>query len=76
MLKLTKKELEEYDGTNGAKCYVAYKGNIYDVTGSHLFADGMHYEHYAGGDLTEAMEDAPHGEDVLSEFQVVGVLTP
>ena len=74
MLKLKKKELETYDGTNGNKCYVAYKGNIYDVTGSHLFADGMHYEHYAGEDLTDDMQDAPHSDDVFSEFKIVGIL--
>lgn len=76
MLKLTKKELEKYDGTNGSKCYVAYKGDIYDVTGSHLFSDGMHFEHYAGEDLTEGMEEAPHSDDVFSEFQIVGTLVP
>jgi predicted heme/steroid binding protein len=74
MLRLTKKELEEHDGTNGSKCYVAYQGKIYDVTGSHLFADGMHFEHYAGEDLTEAMEEAPHDDNIFSEFEVVGVL--
>jgi len=74
MLKITAKELEKYDGTGGNPCYVAYKENIYDVTESPLFIDGMHFEHYAGGDLTEALADAPHGDDALLEFQIVGTL--
>ncbi len=74
MLKLSKKELEKFDGTNGNKCYVAYKGNIYDVTDSHLFSEGMHYEHFAGEDLTEAMVEAPHSDDVFKEFKIVGTL--
>ncbi len=76
MLKLTEKELERYDGTNGNPCYVAYQGKIYDVTGSPLFIDGMHFEHYAGSDLTQAMADAPHADDVFSEFTVIGNLIP
>ncbi|MEW5806222.1 MAG: cytochrome b5 domain-containing protein [Acidobacteriota bacterium] len=74
MLKLTEKELEKFDGTGGSRCYIAYRGNIYDVTESPLFADAMHFEHYAGSDLTEAMADAPHGDDVFSEFPIVGTL--
>jgi len=74
MLKMTEKELEKCDGTGGNPCYVAYKGDIYDVTESPLFIDGMHFEHYAGADLTEALADAPHAGDVLLEFQIVGTL--
>ena len=31
---MTMDELKKYDGRNGAKAYVAYKNNIYDVTES------------------------------------------
>lgn len=74
MLKMTEKELEKYDGTGGNPCYVAYRGNIYDVTESPLFIDGMHFEHYAGSDLTEVLRDSPHGDDVFSEFPIIGTL--
>lgn len=66
-------ELKKYDGSDPANpVYIAYKGKVYDVTTSPLFIDGMHFEHYAGTDLTDFMEDAPHGEEVMGELTVVG----
>ena len=70
----TLEELRQFDGTEGNPVYVAYMGTVYDVSASDLFEDGEHYEHYAGQDLTAAMEDAPHGEEVLEQFPVVGEL--
>jgi len=52
-----------------------YKGKVYDVSASFLWKDGNHQVlHSAGVDLTDAIEQAPHGEDVLEKFPVVGVL--
>ncbi|OGP13587.1 MAG: hypothetical protein A2054_03220 [Deltaproteobacteria bacterium GWA2_55_10] len=66
-------ELKQYDGSNPANpVYIAFKGKVYDVTTSPLFIDGMHFEHYAGADLTDFIEDAPHGEEVMGEMTVVG----
>lgn len=66
-------ELKKYDGgTPGNPIYVAYKGKVYDVTTSPLFIDGMHFEHYAGADLTDYMADAPHDGEVMGELTVVG----
>jgi predicted heme/steroid binding protein len=66
-------ELKKFDGsTPGEPVYVAYKGKVYDVTNSPLFIDGMHFEHYAGCDLTQFMADAPHDDEVMSEIEVVG----
>ena len=70
----TEKELQEYDGCNGKPTYVGYQGKVYDVSKSDLFEEGEHYEHYAGQDLTEAMGDAPHEEEVMEAFPVVGEL--
>jgi predicted heme/steroid binding protein len=68
-------ELKKFDGsTPGEPVYVAYKGKVYDVTNSPLFIDGMHFEHYAGCDLTQFMADAPHDDEVMSEIEVVGEL--
>ncbi len=48
--RLTEKQLEEQDGTQGKKAYVAVNGKVYDVTGSDSWEDGEHYEeHHAGG---------------------------
>ncbi len=74
MRVFTLDELADYDGTDGKPCYVAYKGKVYDVTAGPNWVDGVHSEHYAGEDLTEAMEDAPHDEEVMEEMPVVGEL--
>lgn len=66
-------ELKKFDGsTPGNPIYVAYKGKVYEVTNSPLFIDGMHFEHYAGADLTDFMADAPHDDEVMAELTVVG----
>lgn len=70
----TKEELRKFDGTGGNPVYVGYLGKVYDVTASGLFEEGEHYEHYAGQDLTAAMEDAPHEDEVLEQFPVIGEL--
>jgi predicted heme/steroid binding protein len=36
---------------------------------------GNHLGHAAGEDLTEQMEIAPHGEDVMDRIKLVGVLS-
>ena len=72
---MTLKQLQKYNGKNGAKAYVAYKGKIYDVTGSSLWKDGIHKRiHEAGLDLTEAMANAPHAEEVFADFTVIATL--
>jgi predicted heme/steroid binding protein len=69
----TEDELKQYDGSQkGKPIYFAYKGKVYDVSASPLFLDGLHFEHNAGADLTEYLEDAPHKEEVLEELKVVG----
>lgn len=75
MKEMTIDELKGFDGSEeGKPIYIAYKGNIYDVTESPLFINGIHFEHYAGTDLTDFLEDAPHGEEFLEEFPVVARL--
>ncbi len=54
--------------------WIAYRGNIYDVTRSRLWRAGQHYEHWAGQDLTAEFPDAPHTENVFDKFKIVGVL--
>ena len=69
----TLEELAEYNGTNG-KAYVAYQGKVYDVSNSTLWTGGKHKGHNAGKDLTEEMNKAPHGSEILNGFPVVGIL--
>lgn len=75
MEEFTKEELEKYNGKDGAKCYIAYQGQVYDVTDSMLWDDGDHQGLHEGGmDLTEEMDDSPHDDDVMEDFPVVGTL--
>lgn len=72
---MTPKELQQYDGREGRKAYVAYKGVVYDVTDSTLWKEGSHKKmHQAGEDLTSAMEGAPHSDTVFEGFVKVDTL--
>lgn len=71
----TKDEVAQYNGKNGKPAYVIYKGKVYDVSASFLWKDGTHQVlHSAGVDLTNALEQAPHGGDVFEKFPVVGII--
>jgi predicted heme/steroid binding protein len=75
MRGFTEEELAQYTGKNGNPVYVVYKGKVYDVSASFLWKDGTHQVlHSAGVDLTDALEQAPHGGDVLEKFPVVGII--
>ena len=75
MKEFSKEELARYNGKDGRPAYAAYKGKVYDLSGSFLWNDGSHQVlHNAGVDLTNAMEQAPHGEDILEKFPLVGTL--
>jgi predicted heme/steroid binding protein len=75
MKTFTEEELKKYDGSDPDQpLYIGYKGKVYDVTDNPLFIDGMHFEHFAGVDLTDDMEDAPHGDEVMEHIEVIGEL--
>ncbi|MEN8253028.1 MAG: cytochrome b5 domain-containing protein [Patescibacteria group bacterium] len=68
----TAEELSQFDGKEGRKAYYAFEGKVYDVTSSPYFKLGEHFGHYAGEDLTGALEEAPHGMEVFVPFKIVG----
>ncbi|HSQ79353.1 MAG TPA: cytochrome b5 domain-containing protein [Candidatus Bathyarchaeia archaeon] len=75
--EFTLDELADYDGRGGHRAYVAYRGNVYDVTESSYWTDGDHMgEHVAGRDLTAEMDAAPHTPDELKNVKLVGTLAP
>ena len=75
MREFTMQELVEYDGKNGKPAYVAIKGMIYDITGKDSWESGNHFDmHSSGMDLTEAIDSAPHGDEVFANSPVVGTL--
>lgn len=62
------------NGQDRDEIWVAYQGIIYDVSGSRLWKNGKHYEHWAGQDLTAELNDAPHTATVFEKFPIVGSL--
>lgn len=69
--EITVKEIEKYNGKNGNPAYVAYQGKVYDLSQSSLWSSGEHMGmHQAGKDITEEMQLAPHGEEVLERKKV------
>jgi predicted heme/steroid binding protein/uncharacterized membrane protein len=65
----------QFDGKDGRSAYVAYKGLIYDMTGSKLWKDGSHMmKHAAGNDLTDFLRTAPHGDDKVLAMPLAGKL--
>lgn len=70
----TPSQLALRNGQDRPEIWVAYHGKIYDVSASRLWKKGMHYEHWAGQDLTDELQDAPHTEKVFEKFMVVGLL--
>ncbi len=68
-------ELNHFDGKVGRPAYIAYEGIIYDVTKSRLWKNGSHVmKHTAGNDLTNMLNNAPHGKDKILAMPQVGHL--
>jgi predicted heme/steroid binding protein len=75
MKTYSRQQLALRNGQDKPEIWVAYQGIIYDVTQSRLWKNGKHYEHWAGQDLTDELEDAPHTANVFLKFEKVGILT-
>jgi predicted heme/steroid binding protein len=75
MKNFSRAELARYNGKNGAPAYIAYKGKVYDASNSYQWKTGRHQVvHNAGEDLTDGLEQAPHGVDMLERLPVIGTL--
>ncbi|WP_039054593.1 cytochrome b5 domain-containing protein [Sphingobacterium sp. T2] len=70
----TRSQLALRNGQDKPEIWVCYDGIIYDVSESRLWRKGMHYEHWAGQDLTEELKDAPHTHSVFEKFKKIGRL--
>ena len=68
----TLEELSTYNGLDGNKAYVAYKGFVYDVTNVPAWKEGMHNGQVAGTDLTEEIGKAPHGDGIFERLEIIG----
>lgn len=72
--QISKAQLALRNGQDKPEVWIAYKGFVYDVTTSRLWRSGKHYEHWAGQDLTDELQDAPHTEQVFEKFKIIGTL--
>jgi predicted heme/steroid binding protein len=70
----SRSQLALRNGQDKPEIWVAFKGLIYDVSESRLWNNGKHYEHWAGQDLTDEFEMAPHTERVFQKFKAIGKL--
>ena len=68
----TKSQLALRNGQDKPEIWVGFNGYIYDVSESRFWKKGMHYEHWAGQDLTEELKDAPHSASVFEKFNKIG----
>ncbi|MCX6076053.1 MAG: hypothetical protein NTW78_04110 [Campylobacterales bacterium] len=68
---MTLEELNHYNAKKRRPAYIAYKG----VSESDMGKNGEHQgEHVAGVDLSEALQYAPHDENIFNGFKKVTML--
>jgi predicted heme/steroid binding protein len=67
MRKISWRELRDHDGDQNLRMWVAYDGQVYDVTDCPKWRSGLHEnEHFPGQELTRELdEDAPHFREVF-----------
>lgn len=70
----TRAQLALRNGQDRPEIWCAHAGVIYDVSASRLWRNGLHYQHWAGQDLTAELADAPHSAAVFGRFKAVGRL--
>ena len=70
--------LAQHDGIDGRECYVAVDGTVYLIEGSPFWVDGRHLpsngQAGCGRDLTDVINQSPHGRSKLVLLRVVGKL--
>jgi predicted heme/steroid binding protein len=68
-----KGSLAEYDGKEGRPAYFVFHNEVFDVSESKMWRNGVHMgRHYAGTDLSSAISDAPHGTKVFNSATKIG----
>lgn len=73
---ITQDQLAEAVCTDGAACWVAVNGVVYDMNSSPAWKNGTHHGVHAGTDATEAFVRSNHGQEILARMPVVGRYAP
>jgi predicted heme/steroid binding protein/uncharacterized membrane protein len=77
MQQFSEEELRQYNGRDGMPAYIAYNGQVYDVTSSKFWKEGTHFKkHFGGCDLSAEMANAPHSDEVFENYPCIGVFIP
>ncbi|NKE10678.1 MULTISPECIES: cytochrome b5 domain-containing protein [Kocuria] len=71
---VTPQELEAATCDDGADCWIAVNGVVYDMSVFPDWARGRHHGIKAGTDATEKFVGSGHGRDILERMPVVGRL--
>lgn len=75
---ITTAQLGKNNGKNGAKCWVAVNGTVYDVSSNKEWRNGEHTpsngQAKCGRDESSSIGASPHGSSVLSSLPTVGTL--
>ncbi len=75
LMSFTLEELSQFDGRDGRKAYIAVNDNVYDVSNSSMWPNGLHQnQHQAGQDLSDIINSSPHGISVLANIPLIGYL--
>jgi predicted heme/steroid binding protein len=76
-VKFSPADLRMFNGRQGRRCLIAFKGKVYDATGNRHWEYGIHFSrHSAGRDLTEEIKGAPHSAKVIDSLPVAGEYDP
>lgn len=67
-------QVAKFNGKNGAKAYVVYKGIVYDVTKVSEFKTGTYKGMKVGTDITVALKKQTNANTLLKKFTPVGKL--
>jgi len=69
-------EVSRQTGQNGASCWVVVDGTVYEISGFVLWADGVHSSSggraRCGKDLSEVINQSPHGKSKLKYLKEIG----
>lgn len=69
-------EIQKHTGRNGNSCWVAVDDTVYEISGFALWADGVHSpsggKARCGKDLSEVINESPHGKSKLKYLKEIG----
>lgn len=73
---ITLEEVAKHTGRDGNSCWVAVDDTVYEISGFVQWADGVHSPSggraRCGKDLSEVINESPHGKSKLKYLKEVG----